>query len=178
MSKTTKTSPSDEQATSTLFATPDDDASEPQEQPLIAGPLALQPPNPLAPYRPPGSQGRRFATSLDLSDRDQKILAFRACQSQDLQAEDVIGQDFPIKHWLNVDASAVNPDTGELSEFVRTVLITEDGKLIGMASDWVLSSLMSLQAFFGRAPWSPAIRVKISAQKSRNGRRFFLLDVL
>lgn len=158
------------------------DARPPEEEGLPTGKntglvMIARHTGPLTPYRPDNSQGRRLATSLDLRSPEGKLAAFRAISGQDFRADEVMGEWFPIADWLNVDAARVDPDTGELQHFVRTVLIGEDGTRFSCGSDWVLSSLIAIESFFGKAPWHPAMQMRFVQQKSRMGRTFTQLDV-
>jgi len=89
----------------------------------------------------------------------------------------VIGQAYPIIHWLQHDCQRADIASGEIHRWVRTVLITEDGTRISCGSDGVVGSLMSLQAFYGVPPWTPALPIAIMQGRSQAGRTFTYLDV-
>lgn len=149
-------------------------AKEPKETTAVSVPRRA---GPLTPSRQPGETGRRLTSSYNPADPEQRKLALRAALNQDVRAEDVIGKVFQVQHWLTTDASRTNPDTGEVEEFVRTVLIDENGTRVSAGSEWLIASIMVIESMVGPAPWNPPLALKIVEGKSRQGYTFYSLDL-
>lgn len=133
---------------------------------------------PLTPSRQPGETGKRLTSSYNPADQDQRKLAVRAALNQDVRAEDVLGKTLNAVHWVTMDASRTNPDTGEVEEFVRTVLVEDTGNRVSAGSDWIIASIMVIESLIGPAPWNPPLAMRIVAGKSRQGHTFYSLDLV
>lgn len=131
----------------------------------------------LAPLAGGEERHARIATSLDMKKPEERLAAYRAIQTQDKAGLDMLNQPLQLRHWLCHDITLTDPETGEVSDAVRTVLILEDGTRVGFVSDGLLKSLKAIEAFFGPAPWTPAIRGTVKQINSRSGRRFYTIDV-
>jgi len=75
----------------------------------------------------------------------------------------------PIDHWYMHRIRLVDPQTGEETEPIRTVLFTGEGKIYHFVSDGVAKSLAKIISAFGVGPYHPPISVTVGQIKTRKG---------
>lgn len=106
----------------------------------------------------------------------EKVLFVKAMQGQDFDAAEVIGQTFAVEHVLMHQIDVTHQETGEMVQAIRTVLIGPDKSRIASVSDGVVRSLEAISAAFGKPPWSPPMVVTLKEERSKSGRRYYVLD--
>lgn len=79
-----------------------------------------------------------------------------------------------VNWYLHRIKLAGNAD-GEYSEPVRTVLYTDDGKILHFVSDGIVKAVASLIKVFGIGPYKPAIKVEILSIKTSGGFKMLTL---
>jgi hypothetical protein len=110
---------------------------------------------------------RRIYTSLDVGDPTQKSQAVNAVMGQDARAEDVLGEVFAVRHYLCCDVRAINERSQKEESYIRTVLITDSGRMVSCGSAGVLNSLHTISAWYGQPPWTPSLNIEIRSQKGK-----------
>jgi len=66
-------------------------------------------------------------------------------------------------------------DKGEVTRFIRSVIITPDKKAYDCGSEGVRKTIVLLRSVRGTPPWDPPIRVKVIRQQTRAGRNWMFL---
>lgn len=95
-----------------------------------------------------------FCTIQDDGTRASKIAIYNAISTEGEQLSDHLKEVLEI---VNVAAHPVrltDPNTGEITNAMRTVLIGKDGKCYQAVSEGVVSSLNRIFAIVGSAPWT------------------------
>lgn len=75
-------------------------------------------------------------------------------------------------HRIRLDAK----EGGEFTEPVRTVLYTEDGKILAFVSDGIVKAVANIIKVFGIGPYKPAIKVEVLAIRTAN--KFTMLTLV
>lgn len=116
-----------------------------------------------------------FWTSLSKETERAKIL--KALGQADLSGQDLEKNPMQVSDIL-IHKVTVATDSGDRDEFIRTVLISPDGKTCAFVSDGVLGSIRNICMVFGEPKWNPAIKVKAVLVKTRRGFRTYNLEVV
>lgn len=135
--------------------------------------IAIRDPETMVWLKPIGPNQR---SSIEPITQKQKVQVARAMISQDFDAAEVIGQTFSIRDVVCHVVELPDTETGEVKRAVRTVLIGPDGSRIGAVSNGVLQSLEILSAAFGPPPWVDGLVVTLKEEKSKGGRKYYVLD--
>jgi len=117
---------------------------------------------------PGGNKGLMF-TGFDPSTEAGKVAVANATIAVDVKGDEYDGQEIGIVNVVMFPAESIDEKTGEERRYVRCVLVTADGTMIGWGSDGVASSVMMLSRLFGPPPWSPAIKVVPKRKVARVG---------
>lgn len=123
-------------------------------------------------------RGAQYVTSLDLSRPEDKALFIRAVQDDIPGSDEWIGKVFSLVGYVCSPASREDELNGELQEWVRTVLVLDDRKLIACGSRGVWSSLCIFVQLQGPAPWDPPLTVRLRRRKLKVGHWHWLELVL
>lgn len=117
----------------------------------------------------------RFWTSLDTSTIEGKKKALRALGNSDFPASYMRDMPFHTTDVLVHEVQVANRETGEITQAVRCVLISSDGKTISFVSNGVLGSLRNIIQLFGRPPWDPPLKLFVRDVNTRGGYRTYNL---
>lgn len=118
-------------------------------------------------------------TSLDMGTKEGKILAGKALNQADMNADMFRDKPFPVANvlmhviYLPVEDDKGEP-TGEMEPLPRTVLIGENGQTAQFVSLGIARSLQNLFGLWGKPPWTPALTVKLRQITTRKGRTYNL----
>lgn len=106
--------------------------------------------------------------SMHPKTNEEKITLYNAINNPVAKLKDNVNIPISVRHVFAEDCQFTNTETGEVTEGVRVVLISDDGKSYSCASKGVVSSLTKLFAIFGDAStWkSPIIMVPKLVSKS------------
>lgn len=116
-------------------------------------------------------------TSVDMSSNDGKMAVYNALQSDDT-IDEHLGEHFALKDYVSKYVEVANSQTGEISQAWRTTLIMNDGQMISATSAGIMSSLNTLFSIFGQPQtWDKPLEIVINERKSRNGRRFYRIEL-
>lgn len=115
-------------------------------------------------------------TSLDTTSIVNRALVLELIEGPCDRADDAIGQPFELSDYICHAVELTDPETGEVTEAVRTLLLRPNGIPIGVVSTGVLRSLGRLGWVTGHEPpWDPPLKVRLVQQATKNGRRTFKL---
>lgn len=125
----------------------------------------------------PQHRRKEFWTTIKPDSEPSKRLIVKAMGDADFTADTLEGRVIRVQHVLTKLARRVNPETGEISEWVRCVLVEPDGTTVAFGSKGVIDSLAMLIELFGMPPWNPAQAVKLTVVKTGGKNRFYRLDL-
>lgn len=114
--------------------------------------------------------------AVDTKDPAWKSTVMRAKNETTDQGLDCLNQEIALSGVMMHRAGKVNGDTGELKEWVRTVLFLEGGRTVSFGSEGIFQSVRDLATLFGDPPWKPAIKVRVKARPLDNGRHWYYLE--
>jgi hypothetical protein len=80
-----------------------------------------------------------------------------------------------VKHIFAHPAERIDPENGEVSQFVRSVVIDANGTAYDCGSEGVRKCIALLRAVRNDPPWNPPIRCQVIVQKTRTGRNWMIL---
>lgn len=114
-------------------------------------------------------------TSFVKGDRSQMLVMGKALTNPDVELAEYIDKPIQLVHLLLHKCNTVNKQTGEIEEFVRSVLIDADGVSYATGSDVVSRTLAQFVAMFGLPPYNPPLPVKVLKVKSSSVGHYFKL---
>lgn len=107
--------------------------------------------------------------SMRIESKEDKIKFYNAISNTENQLQDYVNKEIVIKDIYAETASSIKPETGELQEFVRIVIISPNGTSYATGSSGVFSSLKRLIALFGAPTWDEGLKVVVKQKKTKNG---------
>jgi len=111
--------------------------------------------------------------TLTVEDR-AKVLSM--IEGDVTKGSDVINSKFSIRDYIAHPVEIVDPETSEVTDAVRILLITGDGIVIAFVSLGILKSMQRLVWQLGRQPpFDPPVWVTLKQQSTRGARRTFKL---
>lgn len=120
----------------------------------------------------------KYWTSLDLETDEGKRDFIRAKGEDGLDFDKVKGTTVAIRDILCHEAETANKETGEVTYWIRNVLILEDGTLVSGGSQGIRNSLADMIAVYGNPPWKPAIKVAVKERKTASKRKMHYLEII
>lgn len=112
-------------------------------------------------------------TSLDVTTEDGKCRLIAATGVSDYNLEVGKVVEIAVTDWICYPSSRVDETTGEVSEYIRTVLISDKGETIASSSPVIANRLQAIVQLWGRGPWRPPIVCLLTKRQSRNPERAF-----
>lgn len=128
--------------------------------------------NPLAP------SAKRFWSSLDLKSPGGQRDYLKAKQGECLPVDGFIGKPIEIVDLLFHEAESLDPETGEMSSWIRGVLITKAREFIGVGSTGIKNSLADIITVRGNPPFDPPLRVMVKQRTTAAKRRMYYLEIV
>lgn len=129
-------------------------------------------------YPVPGCSLADCPTNLDLNTHRGKALAIAASNPSDLEIHDECGIVDTFTNYLIFHDSQIDEDTGEVSEFPRTVLFTRGGLTYRTSSEHMPHKIAQICDLFGESGWRDGIKLRIMERRSRKtGRTYHDLRV-
>lgn len=105
--------------------------------------------------------------------RKSAIAIFNAINSADDEVANHIGEVLEIVNVVAHPATAVDEETGEVTEYLRTILIDKKGKSYSAGSVGITSALSRIFSLIGtpdNAAWEDdPVKMKIKQVKTKNG---------
>lgn len=80
-----------------------------------------------------------------------------------------------VQHIFGHPAERYDNDSGEISQFIRSVVIDDKGVAYDCGSEGVRKCITLLRSVRGEPPWKPPIRCQVLVQKTRAGRNWMIL---
>jgi hypothetical protein len=114
-------------------------------------------------------------TSYNREDKAQALLLWSALSHSDSSADDLVGQQIEVEHFVQHWITRVDDETGEVRDVLRTVLVGPDGKRVSTGSETISKSIAMAARVFGvRPPFDPPLRFVVREGRSRTKKRRFL----
>lgn len=119
-------------------------------------------------------------TTIEGTDRKSKVAVYNAISAPDKKIAECIGEVIEIKDFVVHEVQVLDENTGELTNLLRTVIISSDGTSYEAVSIGIANSLQRLIAFLGKpSEWEEPVKVKIKQKKTRNGdNKVTLLEIV
>ena len=119
-------------------------------------------------------------TTIEGTDRKSKVAVYNAISAPDKKIAECIGEVIEIKDFVVHEVQVLDENTGELTNLLRTVIISSDGTSYEAVSIGIANSLQRLIAFLGKpSEWDEPVKVKIKQKKTRNGdNKVTLLEIV
>lgn len=102
-------------------------------------------------------------------------LLFKCTLDQLPRLSDQANKELFVKHVFQHPAERIDPVSGEVSPFLRTVIIDENGNAYDCGSQGVDKTVKILTSVRGDPPWIPPIRAVVISQKTRRGNNWLFL---
>lgn len=123
-----------------------------------------------------GHTGQRSIDNFGNDPRARMKLEFRCQSSECVQLRSLKGKVVAVKFYYLHPVEIVEAD-GQISESVRTVLVSPEGVAMQAVSTGVAKVVATLLKYFGREPIDPAVFMRVVIQKGRRG-DFLTLDLV
>lgn len=122
-------------------------------------------------------QGSAVFTTLTGDDFASKKLTMQAMTNA-LPVSEHLGKTIKLTNVVCQAVTVADIQTGEETDAVRVILLSEDGKAYAGVSSGLLGSLRDLFAIMGMPEtWAEPIPCKVVEKRSRAGRRFMTLEL-
>jgi hypothetical protein len=112
-------------------------------------------------------------TNLDLTTEDGRRALLAALGEGDVQVADLHGDPFPTSHYLVTPGESVDPETGEVSNYPRLVLISPEGKTLVTTSTVVPHRMAAVLDLWGPGPWEPPLPLVVIERRARRTGRTY-----
>lgn len=116
-------------------------------------------------------------TSLDLTTKRGKYLLMAAGNPGDLEFDKNGTLIVTAVDWLIFPEERVDPESGEVSTFARTVLFTADGDTFRTTSAHVPHRIAAACDLFTEEEWKAGIPFLVRERKSKQGRTYHDLRI-
>lgn len=116
--------------------------------------------------------------TFDLTKPDHQELYFKASQTADQEARDLVGQEVELWNVFSKVVSKTDLATGEMHEFARIVLVGKDGRMVQCFANGIADSLGDLFHAFGPPPYENPKRLRIVAKTTSSKRVTYKLELV
>lgn len=106
-----------------------------------------------------------------------KAMLLKASGPGDMDVEPGKPLCFRAVYWALIPGEAVNEETGETENVVRTILMTRDGKTFRSASAHLPSRILAASMMFSAEEWADGIPLIVEMRKGRRGRMYHDVNV-
>jgi len=115
---------------------------------------------------------------MDESTETGRIDVVNAMVGSALHGSDLVNTNIPVRHALIHVVQLSDPETGEVTDAPRTILIDPDGVSVSFVSLGVIGSLKKIIKSMGAPPWNPPLVIKPIRQRTRKGFDTIILTVV
>ena len=115
-------------------------------------------------------------TSLPVKTVEDRLAVLRILESDALKGQELTNQSIQLSDYIAHSVQIIDPETSELTDAVRIILLGPDQPPISFVSIGILKSLQRLVKAVGHAPpFDPPLQLVIKQQSTRGARRTFKL---
>ena len=111
-------------------------------------------------------------TSLDITDKKQRAIMFQCGNPGDIVFDTHGIARVKAVHWLIMPDEGEDPETGEIRQFGRLVLIQADGRFFRTTSAFAPRRLRAALELYSPSEWAEGITFTISRRQSARGRTY------
>lgn len=102
----------------------------------------------------------------------EQLCKGKGCKS----ANDILNDKIAIRYVYFHPCEVIEPDGGEITTMIRTVLVTPELMAVGFVSTSVATSMMQLHKLFDGKPFDPPVLVSITQKETRRGHRIYVVE--
>lgn|SRR5438552_7847459 len=122
------------------------------------------------------SSNFNLQTSLPSDSPEHRLMVLSILEADSRPMSELIGQEIYFGDYIFHPVELENPDTGEIAEGIRTVLIQPEGLPVACVSVGVLQSIKRIVSQMrSLPPYDPPVKVRVIQKTTRQGRRTFKL---
>jgi len=118
-----------------------------------------------------------FYASFDLKSEQGQDLLFKAAQGADADLFQMHDKVISVEHIYASHAQTIDPDSGEIVELIRIVLVTPEGECFQCYSKGVRKSINLLAGIYGLPPWKGGRPVRVCVERLKGNRNFLTLKM-
>lgn len=115
---------------------------------------------------------RDYPTSLRWDDPHDRSLIFAAGNPGDYQLDQQGVCEIIAVDWLLMPDEGEDPETGEVSQFVRLVLFDRDGKFFRTTASHARRRLKAALELYGPDEWADGVRFRITSRIGQRKRAY------
>lgn len=113
---------------------------------------------------------------IDTSTREGKIKLYSALQNAE-KLDEHLNEPLNMTNAVAQAVQVTDDQTGEISNTVRVIIVTDDGKAYAATSPTLAAGLNTMFGIFGTPnTWTEPLCIKIVERRSRRGFRFFSIE--
>ena len=113
---------------------------------------------------------------IDTSTREGKIKLYSALQNAE-KLDEHLNEPLDMTNAVAQAVQVTDDQTGEISNTVRVIIVTADGKAYAATSPTLAAGLNTMFGIFGTPnTWTEPLTIKVVERRSRRGFKFFSIE--
>jgi len=117
------------------------------------------------------------STSIDIRTESGKLRLFKVLQGKGKDIKEAINLVIDVADFVITPAGRVDPETGELQKWPRTLLVSPDGDFYHCGSRGIIKSLILISQLVATAPWIPPLKLRVNAENIEGGKQWYTLEL-
>ena len=113
---------------------------------------------------------------IDTSTREGKIKLYSALQNAE-KLDEHLNEPLNMTNAVAQAVQVTDDQTGEISNTVRVIIVTDEGKAYAATSPTLAAGLNTMFGIFGTPnTWAEPLCIKVVERRSRRGFKFFSIE--
>ena len=113
---------------------------------------------------------------IDTSTREGKFKLYSALQNAE-KLDEHLNEPLNMTNAVAQAVQVTDDQTGEVSNTVRVIIVTDDGKAYAATSPTLAAGLNTMFGIFGTPnTWDAPLAIKVVERRSRRGFKFFSIE--
>lgn len=113
---------------------------------------------------------------IDTSTREGKIKLYSALQNAE-KLDEHLNEPLNMTNAVAQAVQVTDDQTGEISNTVRVIIVTDDNKAYAATSPTLAAGLNTMFGIFGTPnTWTEPLCIKVAERRSRRGFKFFSIE--
>lgn len=113
---------------------------------------------------------------IDTSTREGKIKLYSALQNAE-KLDEHLNEPLNMTNAVAQSVQVTDDKTGEISNTVRVIIVTDDNKAYAATSPTLAAGLNTMFGIFGTPnTWTEPLCIKVVERRSRHGFKFFSIE--
>lgn len=113
---------------------------------------------------------------IDTSTREGKIKLYSALQNAE-KLDEHLNEPLNMTNAVAQAVQVTDDQTGEISNTVRVIIVTDEGKAYAATSPTLAAGLNTMFGIFGTPnTWTEPLCIKVVERRSRRGFKFFSIE--